>query len=115
MITLIENALNHLDRIAISDNNQSYTYRQLLDASQKIAIALLEDRKDLNEARIAFIVAPSFEYACIQWGIWRAGGIAVPLCVKHPYDAIKYVTEDAQAEAVVFSYGYRALIEPLFP
>jgi malonyl-CoA/methylmalonyl-CoA synthetase len=114
MITLIENALNHLDRIAISDNNQSYTYRQLLDASQKIAIALLEDRKDLNEARIAFIVAPSFEYACIQWGIWRAGGIAVPLCVKHPYDAIKYVTEDAQAEAVVFSYGYRALIEPLF-
>ena len=114
MITLIENAFNHLDRIAVSDNNQSYTYRQLLEASEKITIALLEDKKDLNEARIAFIVAPSFEYVCIQWGIWRAGGIAVPLCVKHPYDAIKYVTEDAQAEAVVFSYGYRALIEPLF-
>ena len=114
MITLIENAFNHLDRIAISDNNQNYTYRQLLDASQKIAITLLEDKKDLNEARIAFIVAPSFEYACIQWGIWRAGGIAVPLCVKYPFDAIKYVIEDVQAEAVVFSYGYRALIEPLF-
>jgi malonyl-CoA/methylmalonyl-CoA synthetase len=114
MITLIENALNHLDRIAISDNNQNYTYQQLLDASQKIAVTLLEDKKDLNEARIAFIVAPSFEYACIQWGIWRAGGIAVPLCVKYPFDAIKYVIEDVQAEAVVFSYGYRALIEPLF-
>ncbi len=114
MITLIENAFNHLDRIAISDNNQNYTYRQLLDASQKIAITLLVDKKDLNEARIAFIVAPSFEYACIQWGIWRAGGIAVPLCVKYPFDAIKYVIEDVQAEAVVFSYGYRALIEPLF-
>ena len=114
MITLIENAFNHLDRIAISDNNQNYTYRQLLDASQKIAVTLLEDKKDLNEARIAFIVAPSFEYACIQWGIWRAGGIAVPLCVKYPFDAIKYVIEDVQAEAVVFSYGYRALIEPLF-
>jgi len=114
MITLIENAFNHLDRIAIIDNNQNYTYRQLLDASQKIAITLLEDKKDLNEARIAFIVAPSFEYACIQWGIWRAGGIAVPLCVKYPFDAIKYVIEDVQAEALVFSYGYRALIEPLF-
>lgn len=114
MITLIENAFNHLDRIAISDNNQNYTYQQLLDASQKIAVTLLEDKKDLNEARIAFIVAPSFEYACIQWGIWRAGGIAVPLCVKYPFDAIKYVIEDVQAEAVVFSYGYRALIEPLF-
>lgn len=114
MITLIENAFNHLDRIAISDNNQNYTYQQLLDASQKIAVTLLEDKKDLNEARIAFIVAPSFEYACIQWGIWRAGGIAVPLCVKYRFDAIKYVIEDVQAEAVVFSYGYRALIEPLF-
>ena len=114
MITLVENAFNYPDRIAISDNNQSYTYRQLLDTSQKIAKDLLKDKKDLNEARIAFIVAPSFEYACIQWGIWRAGGIAVPLCVKHPYEAIKYVIEDAQAEAVVFSHGYRALIDPLF-
>ena len=91
MINLIENAFNHSERIAISDNNRSYTYRQLLEASEKIALALLEDKKDLDEARIAFIVAPSFEYVCIQWGIWRAGGIAVPLCVKHPYDAIKYV------------------------
>ena len=114
MINLIENAFNHLDRIAIRNNHRNYTYRQVLKESEKIASALLEDKVDLNEARIAFIVAPSFEYACIQWGIWRAGGIAVPLCVKHPFDAIKYVIEDAQAEAVVFSYGYRALIEPLF-
>tara|TARA_B110000027_G_scaffold133361_1_gene161640 strand:- start:508 stop:2007 length:1500 start_codon:yes stop_codon:yes gene_type:complete len=114
MITLIENAFNHLDRIAIRDNDRSYTYRQLLEGSEKVAFALLEDKKDLEETRITFVVAPSFEYACIQWGIWRAGGIAVPLCVKHPYDAIKYVVEDTQAQAVVFSRDYRAFVEPLF-
>ena len=114
MINLIENAFNHSERIAISDNNRNYTYRQLLEASEKIALALLEDKKDLDEARIAFIVAPSFEYVCIQWGIWRAGGIAVPLCVKYPYDAITYVIEDTHAQAVVFSNNYRGLIKPLF-
>ena len=88
MINLIEIAFNHLDRIAIRNNHRNYTYRQVLKESEKIASALLEDKVDLNEARIAFIVAPSFEYACIQWGIWRAGGIAVPLCVKHPLSLI---------------------------
>ncbi len=64
---------------------------------------LLDGSNDLNEARIAFIVAPGFDYVSIQWGIWRAGGIAVPLCVKHPYASIKYVIEDTKAETVVFS------------
>lgn len=114
MITLIENAHNCLERIAIKSNNLNYTYRQLLDASEKIALTLLNGEKDLEETRIAFIVEPSFEYVSIQWGIWRAGGIAVPLCVKHPYVSIKYVVEDTQAEAVIFSKKYAELIQPLF-
>ncbi len=114
MITLIENASNHLDRIAIKSNHTNYTYQQLLDASEQIALRLLNGRKDLEEARIAFIVSPGFEYVSIQWGIWRAGGIAVPLCVKHPYTSIKYVIEDTAAEALVFSKEYAELIQALF-
>ena len=114
MLTLVENAFNHLSRIAIRNNYRNYTYRQVLMGSEKIAFALLKEKIDLDEARIAFIVRPSFEYVCSQWGIWRAGGIAVPLCLKHPYDSIKYVIEDTQAKALVFSNDYRELIEPLF-
>ena len=46
--------------------------------------ALLDGGADLAEARVAFLVAPSCAHVATQWGIWRAGGVAVPLCVSHP-------------------------------
>jgi len=114
MINLIENAHKYLDRIAIKSDDSDYTFEQLMKESEKVALTLLNGREDLFEARIGFIVSPSFEYVSIQWGIWRAGGIAVPLCVKHPYNSIKYVIEDTQAESIVYSDEYENLIRPLF-
>jgi malonyl-CoA/methylmalonyl-CoA synthetase len=110
LIDLIERVKNFNHRIAIKSDGQNYSYQTLLDVSESIAIALLKDREDLQEARIAFIVNPSFDYVAIQWGIWRAGGIAVPLCVKHPFESLKYVIEDTQAEAIVFSDDYFSVI-----
>jgi malonyl-CoA/methylmalonyl-CoA synthetase len=52
-----------------------------LAAAESFACLLLAEKKDLNEARVAFMVAPGFDYVKVQWGIWLAGGIAVPLCV----------------------------------
>ncbi|MBK8505748.1 MAG: acyl-CoA synthetase [Saprospiraceae bacterium] len=114
MLQLIENASGYHKRLAIKSDNKDYTYRQLLDASAKHALTLLNGRSDLNEARIAFIANPGFDYVAIQWGIWRAGGIAVPLCIKHPYASIKYVVEDTTAEAVFYTEEYKDLISPLF-
>ena len=82
MLQLITNASLYVNNIAIRSNGKAFTYTQLLDQSEKIALALLDGRSDLQEERIAFLVGPSFEYTSIQWGIWRAGGIAVPLCTK---------------------------------
>lgn len=114
MIQLIDNATAYRQKTAIKSDGHDHTYGDLLHASKHIALTLLDGRKDLQEARIAFIVTPGFDYAAMQWGIWRAGGIAVPLCVKHPYASIKYVIEDTTAEAVIFSEEYKELIEPLF-
>ncbi|NND35335.1 MAG: AMP-binding protein, partial [Saprospiraceae bacterium] len=85
MINLVHRASLFESRVAVRDDEDTYTYRQLLHKSEKIALNLLTGQDDLHEARIAFMVNPGFEYVAIQWGIWRAGGIAVPLCVKHPY------------------------------
>ena len=114
MIILIENAKQHRERVAIKSQGKDYTYQELLDTSDKIAQTLLAGREDLNEERIAFIVDPSFDYVSIQWAIWRAGGIAVPLCVKHPYTSVKYVIDDTQAESLVYSEKYAELVNPLF-
>lgn len=113
MIELIERAKDFLDRRALVDPNGELSYRELLEKSARIATHLLDGKKDLNEARIGFIVDPSLDYTILQWGIWRAGGIAVPLCVKHPYDSILYTVEDAEISKVVYHNDFYKLIKPL--
>ncbi|MFD0991174.1 acyl-CoA synthetase [Mariniflexile jejuense] len=114
MIKLIERAYNNKNRIAVKSEGYSYTYKTLLNKSESIAVELLAGKRDLNEQRITFLVNPSFQYVTIQWGIWRAGGIAVPLCIKHPLESIKYVLEDTDASILIYSKEYKDLIEPLF-
>ena len=100
-VALIDRASTHADHAAIVDHGGEYTYDDLLVASEKVAGTLLAGRDDLGEARIAFMVAPGFEYVATLWGIWRAGGIAVPLALSHPTPELEYVLDDAGAEAVV--------------
>ncbi len=114
MITLIERASNFKERLAIKTKDSSYTYNQLLEASKNIGLTLLKGDKDLNGARIAFLIPSSFEYVCIQWGIWRAGGIAVPLCEKHPLPSLEYVIEDTLANVILYTEAFEELLSPLF-
>ncbi|TVZ15437.1 acyl-CoA synthetase [Maribacter sp. MAR_2009_72] len=114
MITLIERANSFTDRIAIKSDSQNYTYNQLLEQSTSVAAHLLQDQKDLNQARIGFLVPASFSYAAVQWGVWKAGGIAVPLCEKHPLPSIQYVLEDTKATTVIYTEAFEELLSPLF-
>jgi len=113
MIELIERATNFEERIAVKSNDTKYTYKQLLTISENIALTLLHGKKDLNEERIAFLVPSSFDYVGIQWGIWRAGGIAVPLCEKHPFSSIKYVIDDTKTSTIIYSKEFENLLAPL--
>jgi malonyl-CoA/methylmalonyl-CoA synthetase len=114
MIHLIERAFTFSKRRAIIDRKGNYTYDELLDASKQVALNLLVGKYDLKEERVAFLVPPGFDYVRIQWGIWRAGGIAVPLCERHPLPSISYVIGDAQASVVIYSTEYETLLSPLF-
>lgn len=78
-----------------------------------VAANLLTNTPDLKEARIAFLVPPSFEYVAVQWGIWAAGGIAVPLCVQHPLPSMEYVIEDSGAMVIIVHEDFHALLKPL--
>ncbi|HVG56356.1 MAG TPA: acyl-CoA synthetase [Vicinamibacterales bacterium] len=89
------------DRTAIISDGRAYSYDELDDASMRIAGALLGDNEALKETRVAFLVTPGFAYAAIQRGIWRAGGVAVPLAVSHPQAELEYVVRDADASVVV--------------
>jgi malonyl-CoA/methylmalonyl-CoA synthetase len=100
-------------RTAIIDAGGSYSYAELLEASSRVALTLLDGLGDLTEQRVAFLVPSSFDYVAIQWGIWRAGGVAVPLCTMHPANELAYVISDSDATVVVAHPEYEALLEPI--
>ena len=113
MKNLFAQAQKHKSRIAIISAGQSYSYTDLISKSTELAHFLLRGRTDLNGARIAFLMPPSYEYTALMWAIWRAGGIAVPLCEKHPLASLTYVIEDTQAECLVYSKEFKNKLEPL--
>ncbi len=114
---LIKRAEKYLSQIAIIDDTGSYTYTQLLEASAVIAEMLLTHNnltvKDLNEDRVAFLAPSGFEYVAMQWGIWRAGGIAVPLCTVHPTAEMRYVVQDSQASILLMSVTFKEQAQQL--
>jgi len=98
---IFKRAQQHNRRTAIVDSRGTHTYRDLLDASSCIAAALLARRADLNEERVAFLVTPGFSWAAVQWGIWRAGGNAVPLPTGSPAAELAYFIQDTGASALM--------------
>ncbi len=111
-IPLVARAEKHGERIAISTVDGDFTYRELLEASSRAAAGLLAGKKDLEGRRVAFLVPRNFDYPTVQWGIWRAGGIAVPLCEVHPPAELAYAIQDSGASIVV---GHPDFIDTLAP
>lgn len=107
---LITSAQNNARKTAIIEGDFTWSYQDLLDQSAQVAGSFLNKAVHLNGARVAFMVDPGFDYVTVQWGIWRAGGIAVPLCLSHPLPALQYVLEDTQASIIVAAPNYATLL-----
>jgi malonyl-CoA/methylmalonyl-CoA synthetase len=100
-------------RVALIADDATLTYESLLERSAAMAAHLLGLRDSLHGERIAFLVVPSAAHVVVQWGIWRAGGIAVPLCVQHPAPELAHVIEDSGATCIVVDAALRSVIEPV--
>jgi malonyl-CoA/methylmalonyl-CoA synthetase len=116
-IRLIDRAKNHGQRTAIISEGTSHTYSDLLRSSEAVARTLLEgvpSAPDLREKRAAFLIPASFEYVAVQWGIWRAGGIAVPLSVVAQEPEFEHVLTDAGVSLVITTGDFRSAVDPLW-
>jgi malonyl-CoA/methylmalonyl-CoA synthetase len=101
LLPLIELAIHHDHRIAIRENTTSYTYAQLVHGSASVAGSLLGESNDLNEARVAFLVPAGINYVRTLWGIWRAGGVAMPLSHSATELELEYALTDSESSIVV--------------
>ena len=98
---LVDRAEAYSNRTAIVVEEGTYTYSDLLRVSGTVATRLLSGRDNLNAGRICILVPPGWDYVVTLWGIWRAGGVAVPMAISHPPAELAYVIEDAKPEAIV--------------
>ena len=97
----------------MTSDGQDHSYDSLLSVSEAVAASLLDGSTDLGEERVAFLIPASFEYAAVQWGIWRAGGIAVPLALCAADPELEQVITDAQVDRIIVSEDLRAKLRPL--
>ena len=112
-VPLIAQCSLHRGGIAIIDGEGSFRYSDLLEASSSVASALLAGHDDLQEARIAFAVKPGFAWVATLWGIWRAGGVAVPLPLNSPRPEMEYFIDDCRASMVVCDATVLPQVSPI--
>jgi malonyl-CoA/methylmalonyl-CoA synthetase len=101
--TAWHNAGISANRLAIVAAEGMFSYADLDAVAATVAEGLLDGAADLGEARVAYLVPPSFAHVAVSRGIWRAGGVAVPLAVSHPPAELEYVIRDSGASIVVGS------------
>jgi malonyl-CoA/methylmalonyl-CoA synthetase len=112
-LPLIARAQEYNEKIAIATTDGAFTYRDLLHTSGQIATCLLQDAEDLQEQRVAFLIPPGFEYVATLWGIWLAGGIAVPLCISHPRPELEYVIINSGASIIIADPNFEGVLRSL--
>jgi malonyl-CoA/methylmalonyl-CoA synthetase len=112
-VPIIAHARGHDGRIAVVDSQGSFTYSDLLDASSRVGRALLDGNDELQEERVAFLVTPGFPWVAMQWGIWRAGGVAVPLPLNSPRPELEYLIDNTEASTCVFDSLAAPLVSPI--
>lgn len=101
MIELFQRAMQHAERTAFRDDHAVVSYAALLERSAALASALLAGAADLDGERIALLVPAGAAHVIAQWGIWRAGGIAVPLNAAASAPELEHVLRTAGVARVL--------------
>ena len=60
---------------------------------------------------MAFLITPGFPWVAVQWGIWQAGGIAVPLPLNSTKPELVPITS---LKRCAFYFEYNSMIRCSF-
>lgn len=101
------------DKPALVDGQDQYTYSQVDLQVQRFASGILADAEDLREERIAFLIPASPEYVTVMHGIWRAGGIAIPLNTASAEAELEHCLTSTSVKRLVAVTPFLERIRPL--
>ncbi len=100
-------------KVALIEGSDSYTYGAVNERINRFATGLLGTASDLNEERIAFFIPASLDYVTVMHGVWRAGGIAVPLNVASAVAELKHYLSSASVTRMVANGKYQDSLREL--
>lgn len=101
------------DKVALIEENNSYTYAAVNERINRFATGLLGSSSDINEERIAFFIPASLDYVTVMHGVWRAGGIAVPLNVASAVAELEHYLSCASVTRMVANGEYQDSLREL--
>lgn len=94
--------------IALVDGDSKVSYGELNQRIKLCAAGLLNGKHDLQEERIAFFIPASLDYVTVMHGIWRAGGIAVPLNVASAVNELDHYLSCAGVSRLIANDDYQS-------
>ena len=93
-------------KVALVEGDKSYTYSEVNERINRCATGLLGGKSDLQEERIAFFLPASLDYVTVMHGVWRAGGIAVPLNVASAVTELDHYLSCASVTRLITNDDY---------
>ncbi len=101
------------ERIALVEGDIRHSYAEVNERIDRTAAGLLDGRADLEEERVAFLLPASLDYVAVMHGVWRAGGIAVPLNTASAAPELERYLADAGAARLIADAGLHDGLKPL--
>jgi malonyl-CoA/methylmalonyl-CoA synthetase len=100
-------------RTALVEQGRETSYDELNGRIDRFASGLLGSRSDLEEERIAFFLPASLDYVTVMHGVWRAGGIAVPLNVASAVAELDHYLSCARATRLIAGAEHHEMLGEL--
>jgi len=104
---------NDSERVALVEADNTYTYSEVNSRVNRFATGLLGNKDDLQEERIAFFMPASLDYVTTMHGVWRAGGIAVPLNVASAVSELDHYLSCASVTRMVANAEHQESLRDL--
>ena len=88
------------DNLAVAGKDGEYTYKQLNEAANKVAHALVDNKVEMGDRVIMLMPRRATAYV-VREGIIKSGGAFVTIDPKYPDDRIEYIITDSDAKILV--------------
>jgi benzoate-CoA ligase family protein len=100
------------DKIAFYYQNETYTYAQVSNLTQRSA-KLLANLGVEAENRIAILLPDSPEFVFAFWGAIWLGAVPVPINTTCSLDDIQYILQDSRAKVLLTTQEWKEKLTPI--